>query len=243
MRKINLVITLLVFMNITSTSQEFIPFPTAGFIKKMDLSAGKRTISVKMSDGSKWEMMISIPTLETGKKVDLLLALHWGVAANENVDFMDCLILPSIDKEKYIVVSPIAERQAWWENPKESQLLKLVEHIRKFWPIDKVIVAGYSDGGTGSVHFASKYPDKFDGAIALAGYYRDVKEFEIPTYIIHGKKDELFDYKSAVEILSTAQKANDKLKFVAGDSLSHFQGCNYVPLLKEGFEWIEDRIN
>lgn len=243
MRKIYAVIILLIMTLFSLKSQEFVHVPTPGSIKRMDLSEGKREVSVRMSDGSKWKMMISVPEIEIDGSVDLLLALHWGLAANENKEFMDCLILPSIDQEKYIVVSPIADKQVWWENPKEKQLLKLMEHIRKYWPIDKVIVVGYSDGGTGAVHFASKHSVYFDGAIALAGYYADVREFEIPTYIIHGKKDELFDHTMANKRLAIALEANENLKFVSSESLSHFQGCDYVHLLREGFKWIENKIN
>ena len=136
------------FFTLSMTAQissENIPFPTQNAIKKFELKEGLIESDIKMTDFSKWKMMFSIPKINDGNRVDVVLALHWGIISASYDKFMECLILPSFDQGKYLIIAPHAESQAWWTSPKKEQLISLIQSIRQYWPVDKVIVTGYSD--------------------------------------------------------------------------------------------------
>lgn len=205
------------------------------------MQSGFRESSIRLTNGNDWPILISIPKKAMDQRVPMVLALHWGVSTNQYHEFMNCLMLPSIDTSKYIVIAPLAEYSPWWEEPKENQVVRLIDLTREYWPVSKVIIAGYSDGGTGAAHFAAEHSDQIDGAIAMAGYYRHAS-YSVPTYVIHGVKDQLFSYSQSKAIMDRNKQKSDQLMFVHSESLSHFEACNYVLLLKEGFEWIEKKL-
>lgn len=218
-----------------------LPVPTQKSIKSFELKVGVYESSLKMTDLSKWKMMFSIPELKPNEEVNVVLALHWGVNAAGYREFMECLILPSFDKNKYIIVAPDAERTPWWISPKKDQLVSLVKTVRKHWPVNKVIVIGYSDGATGSVHLAQHASAHFDGAIGIAGSYSYIQEFTIPTYLVHGRGDQLFDYEQTKRAIS--ESVGEDVVFVTSEELTHFEACRYVPYLKDAVAWMEKKLN
>ena len=187
-------------------------------------------------------MMVSVPKISNNQKVNLVLALHWGVNSSSYDEFMNCLVLPAFGTEKYLIVAPDSNHSPWWVDPKETQLIKLIKSIKENWPIDKVIVTGYSDGGTGSFYMAKNHPDVFDGAIALAGSYGSAKKIDIPTYFIHGVGDQLFSYTRTKNIVSEIQENSNNIEFITTNKLTHYEACQYVELLKDGIKWMEEKL-
>ncbi|WP_420316257.1 hypothetical protein [Ekhidna sp.] len=235
-------ILVLTFNLVACFAQDIVPLPTKNSIKKFEIKSGLREVNIRLSNGDKWLALISIPKKALNEEVHFVLALHWGVSANSYDDFMNCLMLPAIDTSKYIVMAPLAQRQAWWANPKEKQLIRLLKLISEYWPIDKIIVSGYSDGGTGSTYFAAKHPEYIDGAIAMAGNYLPAT-YKVPTYIIHGVRDELFSYSKSKVVVEKNVKASENVIFITSETLGHYQGCNYSSLLSDGFKWMEETLN
>ncbi len=234
---------IILYINFPAHCQQNIAYPTKNSIRKFDLKPGIQEVKLPMTTGNNWPMFVSIPEKINKENVPMILALHWGVAGNRYHEFMNCLMFPAIDTSKYIVIAPLAQHQAWWENPKESQLVKLLELIKEYWPVSQLIVSGYSDGGTGAVHFASKYSHLIDGAIAMAGYYRYVGQYGVPTYVVHGLKDELFSYSRSKSIMDKMKSKDTDLTFITSEFLGHYQGCAYVNHLKDGINWIEKKLN
>lgn len=232
----------LLLANSLLVAQQLNGLPTKSNIRKVDLKPGFSEISLKLSNGNAWPVKLSIPQKIIEEKVPLVVALHWAVSANENEEFMNCLMIPAIDTSRYMIIAPLSQFHSWWEDPKERQVVRLINLVKEFWPVSQVIIAGYSDGGTGAVHFASNHPKLIDGAIAIAGYYRPAS-YKAPTYIIHGVRDQLFSYSRSKIILEKNQQKSDRLKFVSVETLSHYEACNYVNLLQKGMEWIEQNLD
>ncbi len=234
-----IVACLLSLITITAMSQ----VPTAKSLKEFDLKPGTHEVSFKLNNSDKWKMMVSVPETVTEQPVRLVLALHWGVGSASYGEFMRCLILPAFGQKNYLIVAPEAERQVWWRSPKEQQLIGLIKGIKQHWPVDKVIVTGYSDGGTGSIFLANKYPEHFDGAIGIAGFYFETEEFRAPTYVVHGRGDQLFSYERSKRIMDKAQAQSKHLKFITSEELTHYEACRYVAELEKGIAWIENILN
>ncbi|WP_424963526.1 hypothetical protein [Ekhidna sp.] len=232
----------LLLVNFLLVAQQLDGLPTKSNIRKLDLKPGFSDISLKLSNGDAWPMKLSIPHKTIKEKVPLVVALHWGVSANENKDFMNCLMIPAIDTSRYMIIAPLSQFHSWWENPKEKQLVRLTSLVKEFWPVSQVIIAGYSDGGTGAVHFASNHPEQIDGAIAIAAYYR-LASYKVPTYVIHGVRDQLFSYSRSKVILEKNKQKSQRMEFKTSETLSHYEACNYVNLLQKGLEWIEENLD
>lgn len=243
MKNTLLAVSLLLVGNILVGQEPTIPIPSQKSIKEFELKQGVFESSIKKTDKTYWEMMFSIPELAEGETVDLVLALHWGVRSSGYEEFMECLILPAFEGKKYLIVAPYAERQAWWIKPKKDQLVSLIKQIKSRWPIDKVIVTGYSDGATGSISLAKSAPKLFDAAIGIAGSYTETERFKIPVYAIHGVGDQLFDYNKTKRIMEAAKKNSEHVEFITSQELTHYEACQYVPYLVDAIEWVEDRIN
>lgn len=223
-----------------AVGQEIPPKLTKKSIKDFAFTSGVTEVKLKLTNGHKWPFMVSVPENRTAD-TPLILALHWGVTHNRYDEFMQCLVFPSVDTSKYTIIAPLAESIPWWMPPKEQQVTRLLTLIRTYWQVKTIIVVGYSDGGTGAVHFAAHHPDLVDGAIAMAGYYRPAT-YKVPTYVIHDKKDELFSYQRSKSIMDENGTKSSNLVFITSTSLGHFQGCRYVELFREGMKWMEAQL-
>lgn len=216
------------------------PVPTVKSVKLKELSTGARDITFKQDDGSLWKSRISIPKIEEGEKVPLIIALHWAGRGDTYQEYARCLAEPGLENLKGIIISPSAGDQYWWAPSNEARILRLVKLAKKHWPIDenKIIVTGYSNGAIGSWFFAREYPKVFSAAIPIAGSYQQISSMRIPLYVIHGELDSLFHLKDAkIQIAQSIAKGSDIICIVAKD-LSHYMGCAYVPYLKEAAKWV-----
>jgi pimeloyl-ACP methyl ester carboxylesterase len=222
---------------------DYIPVPTQNSIRKFEMNKGLFEFSLKMNDFSQWKMMFSIPEIKEDEQANLILALHWGVNSSSYDKFMKCLILPAFDQNKYLIVAPDAERQPWWVSPKKDQLIALIKGIKKHWPVNKVIVAGYSDGGTGSIQMGVIAPELFDAVIGIAGNYQPINKIDVPSYVIHGVGDQLFSYQRTKNIMEEIKKNNPDVEFITSKELTHYDGCEYVPYLKEAIKWVELKLD
>ena len=99
---------------------------------------------------------------------------------------------------------------------------------------------GYSNGGNGSWYFAEHHPELFSAAIPMASSYAITEKINIPLYVIHGEKDELFSVTKTSEWIRNSKEVGSDITFVTNESLSHFQGCSYVRELRKAQEWLQN---
>ena len=231
-----------ILLSLHGLSQEYVPVPKKKDFKDFKLNPGVVETAFRMTDGSSWDVMISVPQKITSN-TGLIIALHWGVSMNKYEEFMQCLVLPAVDTSQYIVLAPRSDRQAWWWETKEKQTAKLIFYANQFLPHKNTIVLGYSDGGTGAAYFASKYPHLVDGAVAIAGNYLPADQYDVPLYVAHGTNDELFEFSKAQTKINESKANSQHVVFIAAEGYSHYEGCNYTTFLSEGIEWVNDRLN
>jgi len=181
-----------------------------------------------------WNIKLSVPKIETGKKFPLILALHWAGNLSTYKEYADCLAFPGLETLGGIIVAPSSNGLRWNQPINEKRIIQLIKEIVKHWPVSEkqIIVIGYSNGGIGSWHFANKYPELFAAAIPMAGYYRPAK-LEIPTFVIHGRKDELFKVEEVEEVINLSMKNGSKIYLELVEDYSHYMGCDYVEVLQK----------
>ena len=243
-----LLVFLFVFRSNTGISQnEYLPenYPVTkkSEIKKFKLEEGTHDCSFLMTNNEKWDMNISVPEIGADEKVPLIIALHWAGGGGTYKEYSECLVFPSAASMNAIIIAPSAEGRHWVEPAMEKRLIHLVKQIKKHWPVDgeKTIITGYSNGGIGAWEFGIKYPGLFSAAIPMSGYYTDEK-IKIPTYIIHGEKDELFHKKKMEKAIQASIKNGSEIEYDFLPGFSHYMACAYVEALKGKMEKIKKEL-
>jgi pimeloyl-ACP methyl ester carboxylesterase len=100
----------------------------------------------------------------------------------------------------YLVVYPHAAGKMWWEKEPTAMMDRLLDELVSVLNIrpSGIYVTGFSNGGTGAVFYASKWPTRFGALVSLMGAgpcVTDMGEIRydslasMPTLIVHGTKD------------------------------------------------------
>ncbi|MFZ1136111.1 MAG: PHB depolymerase family esterase [Candidatus Korobacteraceae bacterium] len=102
----------------------------------------------------------------------------------------------------YLVVYPNAGGVMWWE-PKTSDMVHtLMLEVLQTYNVDtnRVYLAGFSNGGTGSIELGTRWPDRFAAIASLMGAGLDTPSgtklplqnlHDVPVLFLHGDKDPL----------------------------------------------------
>src|SRR5665213_3912834 len=140
------------------------------------LTPGLHSLSFQFADEHSVHYAISVPrNYSPSTPVPLVLALHFGTGAGDAVgaggDVVRILIGPALTELGAIIVAPDSVQGNWSSPENEKMVIALLDMLLARYSIDrkKVLVTGFSMGGTGSWHFAEKFPDRFSAVIAIAG--------------------------------------------------------------------------
>jgi len=235
------VITLLSLFgcNLQLSCQETLSRSEKSF-SKIKVKAGTRDVTLTNDYNKKWKMRVNFPE-ETQEKNALIIALHWAGGGDTYKEFNDCLVLPGLEKLNAIIVSPEGENQLWSTGNNVEKVLSIIANAQKHWNVDpkKIAAMGYSNGGNGSWYFAQHHPRLFSAAIPMASAYPVNQKIEIPLYVIHGAKDELFELVKTQKWVDKTKKAGTNVTLVVNEQLSHFEGCAYITDLKNAGEWLK----
>ncbi|MDB5215880.1 MAG: hypothetical protein JWO86_3807, partial [Myxococcaceae bacterium] len=103
----------------------------------------------------------------------------------------------------------------WWSPAGEATLRRTVEVLRARG-VDRIVLAGLSNGGFGAAKLARRMEGTFAGLVLISGADPATPPAGIPTLVIHGKHDTMTSYESA-----RLYAANAGAKFVTLDA-GHF---------------------
>ncbi len=229
------------FLNAQS-EVEIIPTIKNSEIKDFPIKPGKYNHAFKMTDGELWNIHAKIPESKKGKKAPLVIALHWAGNDEAYLEYSECLAFPAFDTLDAFVIAPSADGLQWVDRKNEKRLVRLIKQLIKYWPVDpdRIIITGYSNGGIGAWRFANKYSKLFAAAIPIAGFYKS-HEIKIPTYVLHGEKDDLFAMDEMKSNLESCEDPHSLLQFKTLTGFSHYMACDYLEELKAMVEKM--RIN
>ncbi|MCP5062772.1 MAG: hypothetical protein GY936_09935 [Ignavibacteriae bacterium] len=189
---------------------------------------------------------LSIPKIEEGKEVPFIIALHWAGRAKPHFaeEYLRGLAEPGFRDLGAIIFAPDVPGNNWGDPISEDAILKFLEAAKQVWPIDpnKIVVTGYSMGGNGTWFMSDEHPNKFSAGIPMASQPNGKLTGEVPTYIIHGKRDELFNYEDAQIAYNKLERKGANVRIVIPENLSHYQGFRYIEYLKEAAHWLETSV-
>jgi predicted peptidase len=192
---------------------------------------------------------LSIPEgFDNRKPVPLILALHYGGHGLPFYGeiFLTNFVEPVMNPLSAIIVAPDCPSKDWTHPESEEFIIKLLAFIRKKYEIDpqKVVVLGYSMGGNGVWHLASKYPDQFSYAIIMSASPPEVLsdfDWKMPMYIVHGRNDELFPIMDTTKAVIELEKRGIDVNYRILEKTTHYETHKFLQALREVMPQIMER--
>lgn len=199
------------------------------------------------NDGIFWNFRVIVPEgASASNKVPLIMSLHGGVSNSnsESHKQSNCLVEPGFEELGAYIIYPNSDQVVWYGSHNSIQVAALVDLATSNFHVDenKVVVAGYSDGGNGSWHFAEAFPDIFSAAVAIASSFNPKNRITIPLYVIHGSEDTLFPIERTESYVNASIAAGSNIKYVIAEGLTHAQQCDYVIYLEDVVAWLNTEV-
>lgn len=201
-------------------------------------------------DGTEISYTIAIPnSYSDSAPAPLILALHYGGQPSRfyGGQFMNLLVKPALKGLRAIILAPTVPMGDNWTNEgTEDAVMGLMREIREEYNIDpeRILVTGFSLGGSGTWEYASKYPEVFAAAIPIsgmpsAGIVDTISG--IPLYVIHGKADQIFSWIDVDEVVQQLQSRGLEVQFILLEGISHYETGRFIGPLKDAVPWIREK--
>ena len=122
---------------------------------------------------------------------------------------------PAIANTGYLVVYPHAAGKMWWEPESTKMFDALLQELSTLLNIKTTYITGFSNGGTGAVYYASKWPTRFMAMVSLMGAGPCLTDLgtlhfdelaALPTLIVHGTKDPIIPYDCSERLYRALRK-------------------------------------
>ena len=190
---------------------------------------------------------IAIPTGYTGNKpVPLILALHF---AGHGTPFygrvvLEELVEPALRGLGALIVAPDCTGDGWSEPQSETDVLALLDYVSNNYAVDvnRILVTGYSMGGSGAWFLAARHPDRFSAAVVMSGWPSTEVErvdWQVPIYVIHSRHDELIPLEPTQYTVNSLAEQGVEIKMMVLDGITHFETYRFVEPLRSVVPWIE----
>lgn len=206
------------------------------------------------------EMMVVAPEVGTilyglsipdgyarGTPRPLILALHPGGARTRYYGsaYAQLVVAPAASKLGAIIVAPDCPWPSWTDATAERAVLLLIDQVMAEYDVDRkrVLVTGFSMGGTGTWFMSARHPDVFTAAIPMAASTAEPLQSlaTMPTYVIHSRADQVVAFAPAARNVRELELLGRTVKFDALTEPEHFDMREYIPALRRGISWITSR--
>jgi predicted peptidase len=205
-------------------------------------------LTFQAPDGTKLLYGRAIPeNYDQRRPRPLVVALHPGGERTPfyGDQFMRQIVLPGLAGLDPIVVAPDCPTRAWSDPAADQAVTALIDSVMAEYAIDRrrVLVTGFSLGGTGTWFMSSRHPDRYTAAIVLAGRTEEPLErlAKVPTYIIHSRDDETVPFAPAEQRAAELQALGRVVKFEALEGVGHYAMRGYVSALQRAGRWVAER--
>jgi predicted peptidase len=187
------------------------------------------------------------PNYSPSTPVPLILALHFGVgdrdATGAGSDVLQGLVGPALAELGAIIVAPDSIRGNWSSPENDKAVNALLDMVIDQYAIDKkrIAVTGYSMGGTGSWHFAEKFPERFSAAIPIASRPpASAAAWRLPVLAIHSHDDQVAPFGPVEARIEQLQKAGVNAKMIALGGITHYQVPRFRGALQQAIPWLQE---
>jgi predicted peptidase len=205
-------------------------------------------LTFRAPDGTKLLYGRTIPDdYDPRRPRPLVVALHPGGARTPfyGDQFMRQVALPGLADLDPIMVAPDCPTPAWSDPVADQAVMALIDNVMAEYAIDRrrVLVTGFSLGGSGTWFMSSHHTDRFTAAVVLAGRTEESLErlAKIPTYIIHSRDDEVVPFAQAEQRAAALSALGRVVKFEALQGPGHYAMRDYVGALQRAGRWVAER--
>ena len=201
----------------------------------------------ELKSGLKLRYTLSLPQpYSPTETYPLVIALHYGgkVTPFFSKDFVTSFVEPALKDLHAIIAAPDCPSDGWANPISESAVLELILLLMEEHKIDsgRVVILGYSLGGTGTWYMAARHPHLFSAAIPVSAPV-DMAATplieHIPLHIIHGEKDELFAFSDIREVYLEQKNRGAEIELTMVAGASHYQLARFIAPLKSTIPWIK----
>jgi predicted peptidase len=212
------------------------------------LTPGLHSLSLPRADEPSIRYAISIPrNYSPSIPVPLILALHFGVGGGDATgagrDVVQILIGPALAELGAIIVGPDSVQGDWSTPENEKAVNALLDMVQARYSIDKkkVVVTGFSMGGTGSWHLAEKFTGRFSAAIPVAGRPPAVATgWRLPVLAIHSRDDQVAPFAPTEARIAELQKAGVNAKLISVTGITHYEIYRFRDALRQAIPWLRE---
>jgi pimeloyl-ACP methyl ester carboxylesterase len=172
--------------------------PTPAVDRRMQVSgATLRYTETTSPRGNPYILRVPDDYQPTGRAFPLLVYLTGGPGlaidgANGAEDYLA--------KTDYLVLYPHAGGEMWWTHDQAAKVRALLDEVVPKLNVDpsRIYLVGFSNGGTGTIYYATLWPDQFSAIAPLMGAANCIDEIRplalnklsrVPALFIHGDKD------------------------------------------------------
>ncbi|MBI4850215.1 MAG: prolyl oligopeptidase family serine peptidase [Acidobacteria bacterium] len=219
-------------------------FTNINVLAENELKAGVYEKQMVLKDGSMLRYTLVLPNLNSNKKFPLILGLHYGgeVTPYYSRGYLEKLVIPAFKSLDTIIIAPDCPGTDWRDPKSEEAVLELLDKISKELPVDNshVVITGYSRGGIGTWFMAAKHPELFSAAIAVSASPKDEPSAKVPFYVIHSRKDEIFELEPVEEAVKKLQNKGTKVELQIIDDISHFETVRFADPLSKTIQWLNN---
>jgi predicted peptidase len=210
--------------------------PTTPGIYEQVLQPGDRRYTIAFPDGYTDE-----------RPRPLVIGLHWGGPVTPYVGkwYLLGLLAPALGELGAILAAPDCTAEHWAVPSSEQVVIDLLDHLQRTYKIDsrRVLLAGYSMGGIGAWLLAARHQERFSGVLIVSAKPpADVVDvdWEIPLYVIHSRRDELFPLRDTQTTVNKLHEKGVPIEIDVVDNTTHFQTERFIEPVRAALPWVRD---
>lgn len=215
------------------------------------LPAGLHDLTLPRNGGHALPYALFIPAnYSRSKPVPLVLALHFGVGGGPGNgaggDVLRILVGPALADLGAIIVAPDSLGGNWSTAENRKAVTELLDSVMARYAIDrkKLVVTGYSMGGTGSWQFGQEFPQRFSAAIPIAGTPPpSAQGWRIPVLAIHSRDDQVAPFGPTEARIKELQKAGVNAKLILLSGITHYETDRFQAALRQAVPWLSELWN
>ena len=188
---------------------------------------------------------LSIPKgYSAARPVPLVLALHFGGNPNgAALGLVTVLVGPALADLGAIIVAPETMDRGWNSAANERAVTALLDAVQASYRIDarRVVVTGFSMGGAGTWHFASRFPERFSAAIPMAGQPPSgIGAWKMPVLAIHSRNDEVVPIGPTEARIKELKSAGVRAEIIVLTGIAHYETPRFEEGLRRAVPWLRD---
>jgi predicted peptidase len=229
------------------SSNEVVAYPYAineSLFTQNILTEGTSFDSAVLNSGQSLYFGINVPEHNEQDKLPLIISLH-GASGQGEIHLLN-FALPVFESMQAIVITPNKPNDLNWTHKSYIRPINsLVEQAIKHWPIDpnKVVIMGYSLGGTAAWYLTNHYPELYSAGVVLAGSPNIINDSgRVPMYLVHGTEDTAFGYNAVIDAYDKLIEREGKAQLRIAEGYPHFPSDIYIDYMTPVSDWLQNEI-